>query len=101
LSLSVDDIVRLARLARFTLSPEEVERFRAQLNSVLKEMSILATLDDVPDAGDGESTVGVRLREDDNTPDKLQLPLDRLSPDLVGGFFTVPRVLGNGGRAAP
>ena len=93
--LTEADVLRLARQASFVLSPEEIERFRAQLNSVLQEISILdqVSADFAPaDA----PTSGVRLRDDRSEPDSLHLPLESLSEDLVSHFFTVPRVIGAG-----
>ena len=99
MTLTADDIIRLARHARFSLSPEEVERFRTQLNAVLLQMDALDELSDAPNAinvRDGGTSV--RLRADEIRPDVLELPIEKLTTDLVAGFFTVPRVLGETGR---
>ena len=91
--LTEADVLRLAHQARFVLSPEEIERFRAQLNSVLQQISILdeVSADVVPPDAPAPS---VRMRDDQGEPDPLQLPLESLSEDLVSRFFTVPRVIG-------
>ena len=94
--LTEADVLRLARQASFVLSPEEIERFRAQLNSVLQEISILDQVSADFTPAEDAPTSGVRLRDDRSEPDSLHLPLESLSEDLVSHFFTVPRVIGAG-----
>ena len=96
--LSAEDVIRLARQARFSLAAEEVDRFRAQLNSVLQQMQMLNELSDVANNNAANGPIGVSLREDDSSPDRLEAPLERLSNDLVARFFTVPRMLGDSGH---
>jgi aspartyl/glutamyl-tRNA(Asn/Gln) amidotransferase C subunit len=93
LHLTEADVVRLAHQARFVLSPEQIERFRAQLNSVLQEIGILDEVSAHVVLADAQSE-GVRMRNDISEPDALLLPLESLSEDLVMRFFTVPRVIG-------
>jgi aspartyl/glutamyl-tRNA(Asn/Gln) amidotransferase C subunit len=97
--LTSEDVVHLARQARFSLSPDEVEQFRAQLNAVLQQVDVLNELGlgtDTIEARDRD--VAVRLRADDIQPDQLEISIEKLTTDVVAGFFTVPRILGETGR---
>ena len=94
--LSPEDVIRLAHQARFALPEEDVQRMCAELNGVLERLDILQELADVtmpPETGD---LMGVRLRADECTSDKLQRSLDALSSEVVAGFFTVPCMMGDG-----
>ena len=42
MAVSLDDVLRVAALARLRLDPAEVERFTAQLNSILDHMACSA-----------------------------------------------------------
>jgi aspartyl-tRNA(Asn)/glutamyl-tRNA(Gln) amidotransferase subunit C len=92
MSLSKEDVIRLARLARFDVAPDEIERFRAQLSAILERMEILNELDPAEPVTEPPSTA-VRLRADESTPDKLHADLKALTAEMVAGFFTVPRVM--------
>lgn len=43
--LSRDDVLKLARLARLTLTPEEVEKYRTELSEILKYVEQLQNVD--------------------------------------------------------
>jgi len=43
--LTRDDILKLARLARLTITDEEVEKYRAELSEILKYVEQLQTAD--------------------------------------------------------
>lgn len=99
MALTAAEVVRLARLARMEISPEEIERFRAQLGNVLEHMRVLEEIDlteDVPP----ENREPVRLRADESHPDRLYGTIETLSADVAGGFFTVPRALPTDGAAS-
>ncbi|MDR7482168.1 MAG: Asp-tRNA(Asn)/Glu-tRNA(Gln) amidotransferase subunit GatC [Armatimonadota bacterium] len=88
---TVDHVARLARLA---LSPEERERFAAQLGRILEYIARLDALDlaDVPPTSHVVPMVNV-FRADVVTP---SLPRDEVlgaAPAQADGFFVVPRVL--------
>jgi aspartyl-tRNA(Asn)/glutamyl-tRNA(Gln) amidotransferase subunit C len=95
-SLSLDEVRRIARLARLRLSPEEEVAFAGQLSAILDHVAQLGELDvsqvepmtHALAAGDP-----VALRED--------LPLPTLPPELAlanapareGTCFKVPRII--------
>ena len=96
--LSLDDVRRVARLARLRLSPAQLEQYRSQLSSVLDHIAKLNELDVEgvePMAHPGELTN--RL-----SPDEVAdpLPVEQLlaiAPAVTDGFLAVPKVLGEGG----
>lgn len=90
--LTVEAVVGLARQARFDLSPEEIERFCAQLSVVLDQLRPLGELEGAADEPVAAGAA-VRLRADEFGSDTLCRPLDQLTTHLADGFFTVPRII--------
>jgi len=92
--LSRDDVLRVARLARLTLTESEIEAFTGQLAQVLDYVGILDEADTEgvePLAGGSERTDV--LRED--LPSESLTRSQALSgaPRHDGSFFLVPPVL--------
>ena len=90
-----EDVAHVAKLARLTLSDEEVALYTEQLSQVLEhanDMNALALEDVVPTAHPF-GLINV-VREDVIRP---SLPRDRIldmAPDAEDGRFAVPRILG-------
>jgi len=86
----------VARLARLTLSPEEEERFAAQLAHVLVYIERLQAVDvsGVEPLGfAGDAQAGVVMRADEPRP---SLPREKVlsqSPQHDGQAFLVPRII--------
>ncbi len=96
--LSRHDVLHVARLARLTLTDEEVERFTDQLGAVLEHAADVSALDTegVPPTAHPLPLQNV-FRDDE-----VQPPLDRdevlaQAPAAEDGRFRVPRILGEGG----
>ncbi len=94
MSLAVEDLERLARLARLHFSPEDVTRYRDELNTILTMVDTLKAAD----------TSGVepmahpldmaqRLRPDAVTEANEREKLLAAAPQTEGGLFVVPRVI--------
>lgn len=86
-----EDVRRIAALARLDLPDVELDRFAAQLASVLDHV---AALEDAGTAA-GEAEPAPLRREpraDVIDPDPLTVPLSELAPGFADGFFTVPRL---------
>jgi aspartyl-tRNA(Asn)/glutamyl-tRNA(Gln) amidotransferase subunit C len=95
LSAESIDIRYVAKLARIALTDEEVERFGEQLGDLLDHVNALAELDtaSVP------ATAQVIESRNVAREDRLRRPLDRevvleQAPQREGGFFRVPRIIG-------
>ena len=94
----IDDatVEHIARLARIHLSPEELPRFGAQLQSIL---SFFRTLQEVDTTGveplvHAVEAVNVLAGDEPKTSLSREQAL-RGAPDQDGRFFCVPRILGD------
>jgi aspartyl-tRNA(Asn)/glutamyl-tRNA(Gln) amidotransferase subunit C len=90
-SISKDDVLHVARLARLELSDPEVERFQGQLSAILDAVSKVQELDlaDVPPTSHPLDVVNV-WRDDEPRP---SLPVDEAlanAPGRRGDLFEVP-----------
>ena len=88
-----EDVLHVARLARLSLSEEEVERFRGQLSAILDAVGKVSELDleGVPPTSHPLDLVNV-LAEDDPRPSLERADALANAPDPEGGFFGVPPV---------
>ena len=93
-TLSREDVAHVAHLARLGLTDAELERLHGQLDHILDQYAILATLDtdDIPPTA---QTIEVEtiLRDDVVTP---SLTVDEAlagAPERVGDHLVVPAIL--------
>lgn len=93
-TLTRDDVLRVAQLARLALSDEEADRMTAELAQILDHVEALQALDT-------EGTVPTAHAIPLATPLRPDVPETPLDPDLalanaprrVGDAFAVPRVI--------
>ena len=94
MSLSPEQVLHIARLARVGLTPEEVERFATQLSGILDHFEALSAVD----TADVEPTahplpLSNVMRSDEVTP---SLPRDAVlanAPEAEDGLLRVRAVL--------
>ncbi len=91
MAISEEEVRHVARLARLTLTDDEVARFGEQLNAILEAVSKVAEVDlsDVPPTAHPLDLVNV-WAEDEPRP---SLPVEEAlanAPDRDDGFFRVP-----------
>jgi aspartyl-tRNA(Asn)/glutamyl-tRNA(Gln) amidotransferase subunit C len=91
MTISRDDVLHVARLARLELSADEVERFQGQLAAILDAVSKVQELDlaDVAPTSHPLDVVNV-WREDEPRP---SLPVEEAlanAPGREGDLFRVP-----------
>ena len=91
MAISPEEVRHVARLARLTLTDDEVERFGEQLSAILEAVSKVSELDlsDVPPTAHPLDLVNV-WAEDEPRP---SLPVEEAlanAPDRDNGFFRVP-----------
>jgi aspartyl-tRNA(Asn)/glutamyl-tRNA(Gln) amidotransferase subunit C len=91
MAISPEEVRHVARLARLTLTDDEVARFGDQLNAILEAVSKVAEVDlsDVPPTAHPLDLVNV-WAEDEPRP---SLPVEDAlanAPDRDNGFFRVP-----------
>lgn len=98
--LSAEDVRKVARLARLEVADDKIDEFRLRLGAVLGYVERLRELDlkgVEPLAHAGEAVH--RLR-DDAVADALDTRvLTEMTPESMGAFVKVPKVLGDGGGA--
>ena len=94
MSLTADDVARLAILARLELSAQEAERTLSQLNSVF---DLIGQLQAVDTAGVEPMThpiaMSLRLREDQVTETDARERYQQVAPATEQGLYLVPRVI--------
>jgi aspartyl-tRNA(Asn)/glutamyl-tRNA(Gln) amidotransferase subunit C len=93
--LSRADVEHVAHLARLGLSDEELTRLEGELNHILDQYAILATLDTdaIPPTAQTIELANI-LRDDVVTP---SLPAERVlanAPSTEDGFIVVPAIIG-------
>ncbi len=95
-ALSREDVAKVARLARLSLSDEELDLFTDQLSRVLEhatDMDALDLADVVPTAHPfGLTNV---VRGDDPTACLDRDEVLAAAPDVQDGRFAVPRIVGD------
>jgi aspartyl-tRNA(Asn)/glutamyl-tRNA(Gln) amidotransferase subunit C len=94
MTITPEDVRRVAELARLGLSAEEVRRFAGELGAILDYVAKLAELDvsDVPPTANALD-VGDAFRDDEvtNVPDTERLLAN--APDRWQDFFRVPKII--------
>ncbi len=98
-SLSRDQVLHVARLARLELTGEEVERFGTELSKVLDHIETIDQLGDLADVEPTAHVVAVEnaLRADEPTPSLSQAEALAGAPDGAQGGFRVPSPGAGGG----
>lgn len=89
------DVRYVAKLARLALTAEEIERFGAQLGSLLEHVERLSELDTAGVAATAQVIEARNVARDD----VVGPCLDRetvltMAPQRQGAFFRVPRIIG-------
>lgn len=94
MSISMQDVEHVAKLARLDLTEEEKQTFTGQLNAILKYAEQLNSLDtDGVEPTSHVVPMSNVMREDEVRP---SLPLDKVflnAPDEEEGQFKVPAIL--------
>ena len=98
MSLSLQDIARIAHLARLELQPAESERMLAQINGffdIVEQMKAVDTAGIEPLAHPAAvvQDVVLRLRDDVANADIDREANQRSAPAVERGLFLVPKVI--------
>ena len=98
MSLSPDDVRRLARLARIAIQPAESSGILERLNRVLvliEEMRAVDTtgIEPMAHALDQELAAGQRLRADEATEPDRREAYQSVAPAVEAGLYLVPKVV--------
>ena len=95
--VSVDDVRRVAALARLGLDDEHVGELTQQLNSILEHMEVLNRVDTGGVIEFGSLSDEMRLRPDHGPSLPLDEPPESFGPQMRDGFFIVPRLASHEG----
>lgn len=94
MSLSSQDVEKVARLARLAMNPSEIEIARNQLNSIF---GLIAEMQAVDTAGvepmSHSQELAQRLREDVVTESNQREAFQAIAPQVEAGLYLVPKVI--------
>jgi aspartyl-tRNA(Asn)/glutamyl-tRNA(Gln) amidotransferase subunit C len=94
MSLSLDDVSRIARLARIEISPAEAQQTRDQLNRILAFVEQLQAVDTTGIEPMAHAVdVVQRLRPDAVTEADRRDAFQAVAPETEAGLYLVPRVV--------
>jgi aspartyl-tRNA(Asn)/glutamyl-tRNA(Gln) amidotransferase subunit C len=98
MSLSDDQVRRIARLARLELAPQELQPVASRLNRVLgliEEMRAVDTTGIEPMAHPLDASLpgGQRLRPDEVTEENRREDYQAVAPATQDGLYLVPKVI--------
>ena len=94
MSLDIEQVQRIARLARIELLPAELVAARDQLNGIfglIEQMQAVDTTGIAPMAH--AQDVAQRLRADLVTETDRHTAFQKVAPETEGGLYLVPRVI--------
>lgn len=94
MSLSLDDVSRIARLARIEISSAETAQIRDQLNGILAFVEQLQTVntDGIEPMAHAVDVVQ-RLRPDAVTETDRRDDFQAIAPETEAGLYLVPKVI--------
>jgi aspartyl-tRNA(Asn)/glutamyl-tRNA(Gln) amidotransferase subunit C len=94
MSVSIEQVRHIAKLARIEMSDEEIERLAPELNNILDWVEQLAEVN--TDGTEPLTAVidqKLRLRDDVVTDGNIRDEVLANAPDAEHGFFAVPKVI--------
>ena len=94
MSLTPDDVKRIARLARIETSDAEAQATQAQLNSIFDLIATMQAVDtrDVSPMAHAQE-VYQRLRDDVVTETDRHAAFQAIAPAVANGLYLVPKVI--------
>lgn len=99
MSLTLQDVTRIANLARLELNPDQAERTLSQLNGIfamVEQMSAVDTSGVEPlshPIAALQHDLGLRLRDDVVTESDRRDDYQQCAPATADGLYLVPRVV--------
>ena len=94
MSLKTEDVRNIAHLARLHIDDADVERYAAELSSILDlvdQMNAVDTSGVEPLANPLDATQ--RLRDDEVTEIDQRDKFQQIAPDVADGLYRVPKVI--------
>ena len=94
MSLTTQDVQKIARLARLAMNPTEIEAARAQLSGIFE---LIAEMQAVDTGGiepmSHAQELSQRLREDVVSETNQREAFQAIAPQVEGGLYLVPQVI--------
>jgi aspartyl-tRNA(Asn)/glutamyl-tRNA(Gln) amidotransferase subunit C len=93
MTVSADEVRRIASLARLRFDEARLASLAGELNSILGHIEVLQSADTSGVVNDDASGRGsMPLRVDGGEPLPLARPREEFAPSMRDGFFLVPRL---------
>ncbi|MBI1808797.1 MAG: Asp-tRNA(Asn)/Glu-tRNA(Gln) amidotransferase subunit GatC [Gemmatimonadetes bacterium] len=92
MSVSRDDVRRVAELARVDVPDARLDALVQELNGILTHMEALRTADTREVDAAPDARAGMPLRPDAGPPVPLEHERSAMAPAMRDGFFLVPRL---------
>lgn len=94
MSLSLDQIKRIAHLARIEIGEAEAAQTQGQLNDIFRLIEAMQAVDtgDIAPMSHAQDVM-LRLREDAVTESDQHALFQSVAPQVEGGLYLVPKVL--------
>jgi len=94
MSLSLDDVQRIALLARIAISDTEAEEVQGQLNRILGLIELLQAVNiEGVEPMSHPQDVSQRLRPDQVSESDRHIAFQQIAPQVEGGLYLVPKVI--------
>jgi aspartyl-tRNA(Asn)/glutamyl-tRNA(Gln) amidotransferase subunit C len=94
MSITVEDIQKIARLAALQLKPEEIEGYQSELDAILHFVKAMDAIDVTSlDPLAHPLDLTQRLREDKVTEPDLRDQFQKIAPQVEAGLYLVPKVI--------
>ena len=95
MSVTQDDVLRIARLAELEVDEESLPALVEQMSRILDYVAQLTAA--TTNGGGGAKTFvpgpdAIRFRADEVKPWPLAVPPEEIAPAFKGGFFVVPKL---------
>lgn len=94
MSLSLQDVKRIAHLARIAITEDEAQNYLTQLNNIfalIEQMQSVNT-DGIEPMSHAQA-VGLRIREDAVTATDRHEAFQAIAPQVEAGLYLVPKVI--------
>jgi aspartyl-tRNA(Asn)/glutamyl-tRNA(Gln) amidotransferase subunit C len=94
MSITVEDIQKIARLAALHLKPDEIAGYQSELDAILHFVKAMDTIDVTSlDPLAHPLDLTQRLREDKVTEPNLRDQFQKIAPQVEAGLYLVPKVI--------
>lgn len=94
MKIEENDIIKVAKLARLELSPDEKDEFSRQLSGIIEYVEKINELDtSAVGAADHIVEVNNVFRKDVVKNSIQRQELEKIAPDFQGGYIVVPKII--------